>query len=94
MMAMLSAEAISDGIFWARGGDPREAGAFSLLTMAGVMTGAGIGIDWRFLVPSGAFLAGAIVCGLWPALTIPAIGGAAIVAMATVLVDALVQLRR
>lgn len=94
MVAMVIAEAISDGIFWVRSGDPRDAGAFSLLVMAGVLTGAGIGIDWRFLVPAGAFLTGGIVCGLAPALTIPAIGGAAIVAMATVLVDALVQLRR
>lgn len=94
MLALVIAEAISDGIFWVRAGDPRDAGAFSLLAMAGVLTGAGIGIDWRFFVPSGAFLTGAIVCGLWPALTIPAIGGAAIVAMATVLIDALAQLRR
>ncbi len=85
---------VSDAISAARGAEPREAGAFSLLAMASVLSGAGIGVDVRFLLVGAAFLVGAIVAGLAPALTIPAIGTAAIAGSAVVLVDALRQLRR
>ncbi|MFO0685511.1 MAG: serine/threonine-protein kinase [Sandaracinus sp.] len=94
LMMVVVGQAVSDAIFWWREADPREAGASALLVTASVLGGAGVGIDARFFVPAGAFLVGAIVCGLFPTLTIAAIGGAAIVGMGTVLVDALVDLRR
>jgi len=92
--ATLVLGAIPDGIRVARGAEPPEAGPYSLLAMASVLTGAGLGVDVRFLLVGAAFLVGAIVAGLAPALTIPAIGTAAIAGSAVVLVDALRQLRR
>jgi hypothetical protein len=64
-----------------------------MLTMASVLVGAGIGIDARFLASGGFFLTAGLVCALWPALTIPAIGAAAMGGLLVILVDALLQLR-
>ena len=94
LATLLALGAVSDGICFVRGADPRDAGAFSMLSMASVLVGAGIGIDVRFLLTGAAFLIGAIVCGLAPSLTVPAIGAAAIAGTSVVLVDALRQLRR
>jgi hypothetical protein len=90
---VLAFACVSDGLSFVRGAGPRDAGAFAMLAMAGVIGGAGIGVDARFLWSSAAFLVGAIVAGFFPALTIPAIGSAAIAATSVVLVDALLQLR-
>jgi serine/threonine-protein kinase len=94
LVATLALGATSDGISYARGADPRDAGAFSLLAMASVLTGAGVGVDVRFVLVGAAFLVGALVAGLAPTLTVPAIGAAAIAGSSVVLLDALRQLRR
>ncbi|MBN8611164.1 MAG: serine/threonine protein kinase [Deltaproteobacteria bacterium] len=93
LVSLLALAGVSDAFFWARDADPREAGAFAMLAMASVLTGAGIGIDVRFLVTAAFFLTGAIVCALVPSLTVPAIGAAAIGATSLILIDALRQLR-
>jgi serine/threonine protein kinase len=93
MVGLLALGTVSDGIFYLRDADPRDAGPFSMLTMASVLVGAGIGIDARFLASGGFFLTAGLVCALWPALTIPAIGAAAVGALLVILVDALLQLR-
>ncbi len=93
LFSLLALAGVSDAFFWARDADPREAGAFALLAMASVLTGAGIGIDARFLATAVFFFGGAIVCALAPSLTVPAIGAAAIGGTSVVLIDALRQLR-
>jgi hypothetical protein len=93
MVGLLALGTVSDGIFYLRDADPRDAGPFSMLTMASVLVGAGIGIDARFLVTGGFFLTAGLVCAAWPALTIPAIGAAAVGGLSVVLVDAVLQLR-
>jgi hypothetical protein len=93
MVGLLALGTLSDGIFYLRDADPRDAGPFSMLTMASVLVGAGIGMDARFLVTGCFFLTAALVCALWPALTILAIGAAAVGGLSVVLVDAVLQLR-
>ncbi len=93
MVALLALGTVSDSVFYLRDADPRDAGPFSMLTMASVLVGAGIGIDARFLASGGFFLTAGLVCALWPALTIPAIGAAAMGGLLVILVDALLQLR-
>ncbi len=93
MVALLALGTVSDGVFYLRDADPRDAGPSAMLTMASVLVGAGIAIDGRMLVAGGFFLAAGVVCALWPALTIPAIGAAAVGGLLVVLVDALFQVR-
>lgn len=85
------APAISDVYVWLRGGHPSEAGAASMLSMACVLGGAGIGIDPQFLWSAAAFLGGSCVCALWPSLTVPAVGAASILALSVGFVDSVRQ---
>ena len=87
------APGISDVFVWLRGGHPSEAGAASMLSMACVLGGAGIGIDSQFLWSAAAFLGGSIVCAFWPSLTVPAVGAASILALSVGFADSIRQAR-
>lgn len=87
------APGISDVFVWLRGGHPSEAGAASMLSMACVLAGAGIGVDYQFLLSAAAFLGGAIVCAIWPSLTVPAVGAASILALSVGFGDSIRQAR-
>ncbi len=87
------APGISDVFVWLRGGQPSEAGAASMLSMACVLAGAGIGVDYQFLLSAAAFLGGAIVCAIWPSLTVPAVGAASILALSVGFGDSIRQAR-
>lgn len=87
------APGISDVFVWLRGGHPSEAGAASMLSMACVLGGAGIGIDYQFLWSAAAFLGGSVVCAFWPSLTVPAVGAASILALSVGFADSIRQAR-
>ena len=93
LVTVLVAGGVSDVLLWIRGGDTHAAGSASMLAMASVLAGAAIGIDARFALSAAAFLGGAIVCAVWPSMTVLAVGGAAIVAAGIVMVDSIRQAR-
>ncbi len=93
LVLALLAGTVSDGLLLLRGADTHQAGSASMLAMGCVLAGAAIGIDARFGWSAAAFLVGAIACALWPAVTVLAVGAAAIAATTVVLIDSLSQAR-
>ena len=93
LVGVVLAGGISDVLCWLRNAAPSEAGPSSMLAMASVLGGAAIGIDRRFFFSAAAFLLGSFICALWPALTVPVIGGASILALLVVLIDSVRQMR-